>query len=88
MTEFELYLVKPGQDRVMLDLAKCLSDYGTIKDHVSQFIVSQLVQLCTTFCYKVLLNKSLLHGEQCKHLLYCRKCTLYCIIIVHNIACS
>lgn len=51
MTEFELYLVKPGQDRVMLDLAKRLSDYSTIKDHVSQFIVSQLVQLCTTFLY-------------------------------------
>ena len=35
LIEFELYLVKPGQDRVVLDLTKCLSDYGTIQDHVS-----------------------------------------------------
>jgi len=34
LAEFELYLVKPDQGRIALDLTKCFSDYG-VKDHVS-----------------------------------------------------
>lgn len=34
LAEFELYLVKPDQGRIALDLTKCFSDYD-VKDHVS-----------------------------------------------------